>query len=64
MKLENIAVILIIALIAGAFLGWAVAAWLLGEGNAGQSTGTGIGCAAGLLVGGLVLLFTRKSPNA
>lgn len=61
MKPGNTAVILIVALIAGAFLGWAVAALLLGQGAAGQSTGTGIGCGVGLLAGIVVALLTRKA---
>lgn len=61
MKPGNIAVILIVALIAGAFLGWAVAAFLLDQGNTGQSTGTGIGCGVGLLAGIVVVLLNRKA---
>jgi hypothetical protein len=60
MKLGTTIVTLIAALIVGAFLGWGVAA-IAGEGNEGQSGGTGIGCAVGFVVGLVVVLLNRKS---
>lgn len=53
MKVGNAIRIIICCIIIGGFAGWGKAA-LSGEGDLGQSKGTGVGSGAGLLVGVLI----------